>query len=125
MFRDCTSLTSVVLPKNLRTIPDNMFDGCKSLRTINLPTTITKVGKYAFNGCQITSLYLPNLNEIEEGTFSGCKSLKSLTINKTLVEKLKADNYWLYVTNFDQDNVNFQLKVNGNNISLPSSIKVQ
>lgn len=124
MFRGCTSLTNVVLPKNLRTIPSHMFAGCKSLTTLNLPTTITKVEDSAFDGCGLTTLYLPNLKEIEEDSFSGCKSLKSLTVNKTIVEKFKEGNYWLYVTNFE-DNPNFSLKVNGNTMSLPSSIKVE
>ncbi len=123
MLRGCTSLTNVVLPKNLRTIPATMFTGCKNLKTINIPTTVTKIGNRAFDGCGVTSLYLPNLKDIEEGAFSGCKSLKSLSVSKSFVEKLKENNYWLFVTNFE-DNVNFQLKVNGNTLSLPSSIKV-
>lgn len=124
MFRDCPALTNVVLPKNLRYIPDNTFSGCKMLTKLNLPTTITKIGHGAFDGCGLTSLYLPNLTDIDDGAFSDFKSLKSITISKTLLEKLKADNYWLFVTNFG-DNPNFTPKVNGNDIILPANIKTE
>lgn len=124
MFRSCTSLTTVVLPKNLRTLPQKMFDGCKSLTKLDLPTTITKVDDDAFAGCSITSLYLPNVTEISESSFSDCKTLKSITINSKLKAKLMEENFWLFVTNFGNDNPNFPLKINGNTMSLPSSIKV-
>ena len=124
MFSGCSALTNVVLPKNLRTLPQKMFDGCKSLTKLDLPTTITKVDDDAFAGCSITSLYLPNVTEISESSFSDCKTLKSITINSKLKAKLMEENFWLFVTNFGNDNPNFPLKINGNTMSLPSSIKV-
>ncbi|MBE6674750.1 MAG: leucine-rich repeat domain-containing protein [Ruminococcaceae bacterium] len=74
MFRDCTSLTSIVLPKeingigknafqnsglvsidlsnySIKTIQQDSFRDCKSLKTIKLPTVLTKIEAEAFRDC--------------------------------------------------------------------------
>lgn len=124
MFRDCPMLTTVTLPKNLRTVPQQMFSGCKSLRKIDLPATVTKIDGHAFSGCPITDLVITNVTEVDDSSFMGCKSLKTITINKTLRDKLIADNYWLYTTNFS-DNPSLQLVVKNGQVSLPAGVKVQ
>lgn len=124
MFRDCPMLTTVTLPKNLRTVPQQMFSGCKSLRKIDLPATVTKIDGHAFSGCPITDLVITGVTEVDDASFMGCKSLKTITINKTLRDKLIADNYWLYTTNFS-DNPSLQLVVKNGQVSLPAGVKVQ
>lgn len=124
MFRDCPMLTTVTLPKNLRTVPQQMFSGCKNLRKIDLPATVTKIDGHAFSGCPITDLVITNVTEVDDSSFMGCKSLKTITINKTLRDKLIADNYWLYTTNFS-DNPSLQLVLKNGQVSLPAGVKVQ
>lgn len=124
MFKECTSLSNVVLPKNLRTIPKSMFEGCKSLKTLNVPSTVTKVEAGAFSGCGVTSLYLPNLQEAATGAFYDCMAMKSLTVGKAMMEKFKANNYELYVDCFGNNNPTFNIRVTNGKLSIPSSVKV-
>ena len=124
MFKGCTSLSNVVLPKNLRTIPKGMFEGCKSLKTLNVPSTVTKVEAGAFSGSGVMSLYLPNLQEAAPEAFYGCMSMKSLTVGKAMMEKFKANNYELYVDCFGNNNPTFNIRVTNGKLSIPSSVKV-
>ena len=123
MFFNCPILTTVVLPKNLRTIPSQMFSGCKSLRKIELPTTVTKIDKLAFKECPVTDLNIPNVTEIDDAAFLDCRTLKTININKTLLNKLTDENYWLYTTNFSTSPA-LQLTVNNGKIGLPAGVKV-
>ena len=123
MFFNCPMLTTVVLPKNLRTIPSQMFSGCKSLRKIELPTTVTKIDKLAFKECPVTDLNIPNVTEIDDAAFLDCRTLKTININKTLLNKLTDENYWLYTTNFSTSPA-LQLTVNNGKIGLPAGVKV-
>lgn len=49
-FRDCTSLTSVVIPKSVVSIGGYAFYGCSSLTSITIPNSISSIGGYAFDG---------------------------------------------------------------------------
>ena len=120
---NCVMLTTVTLPKNLRTLPEQMFSGCKSLRTVNLPSTLTKVGARAFSGTPITNLNVASVTDIDDGAFSGCRSLKTITINSTLRDKLIDDSYWLYTTCF-ADCPGLQLVVTNGKVGLPAGVKV-
>lgn len=50
-FRDCTSLTSVVLPSNLQQMGKYLFYGCTALQSIELPSSLRDIPEYAFYGC--------------------------------------------------------------------------
>ena len=66
-FRDCTNLTSIILPNGITELKGQYiggnyygcFYGCTSLRSITIPDTVTSIGG---------------------GTFCNCKSLTSITI---------------------------------------------
>lgn len=123
MFRDCKSLTRVVLPKNLRVIPEGTFAGCTNLKQLDIPATVTTIGGQAFSDCGITSLYMPNVTELKDGAFLDCNTLKTITIGKTLRDKLVSDNCWGYTTNFGE-NPHLRLVLKNGEVSLPSSVKV-
>lgn len=54
-FRDCKSLTKVVLPDTeFTSIPQYAFSGCSSLTSINIPSSIRSFGNSAFWGPKIT-----------------------------------------------------------------------
>ena len=77
-FMNCTQLTTVTLPKNIKTINYSSFNKCTSLKTINLGSVET-VGGYAFEGCvalQIADLI--SAMDIGDGAFasSGVKYLR-------------------------------------------------
>lgn len=124
MFSGCTALTSVTLPQNLKALPERFFEGCTKLTSIELPVSIKQVGEYAFGDCTgLVSVSLPGVTDLAEGAFSGCTALKTVKITSAVEAQLKADNYWKYITNFDES-PNLQLQLVGNDITLPVGIVI-
>lgn len=48
-FEDCTSLTTITIPKDVESLGNRCFFNTTLLGTVNLPDTINSVGKYCFN----------------------------------------------------------------------------
>lgn len=87
-FKECTSLTNIVLPKNLTTIGDSAFSGCTGLTSIELPTSVDSIGRYAFSGCSnLQQINIPEgVAEIESRMFLGCTSLQGIHIPASVKE---------------------------------------
>ena len=51
-FRNCTALTSVVIPDGINRIPNEAFTGCSNLRRVYLSDSVVFVGNGAFSGCR-------------------------------------------------------------------------
>ena len=80
-MRGCSSLESVQLPKNLKTIPSNMFSGCSSLKQLTIPESVTEIGSHAFEYCGLVSLTIPkNVTAIPSYMCSSCSSLESISL---------------------------------------------
>jgi hypothetical protein len=105
-FKQCTSLTNVVLNENLKNIPTEAFEGCSTL--VNFSPRSFKVcsiikgsafsgckklaGKFVFdacttvegsvfNGCEaLEEVSMPDAVKISKSTFNACKSLKKVDI---------------------------------------------
>lgn len=77
-----SSLTSVKLPKTLKTIGAGAFSCCSGLTSITIPDSVTEIKSRAFEDCSgLTSVTIPDsVTEIWRGAFSGCSRLKSVTI---------------------------------------------
>ncbi len=58
-FKDCTAMTSIVLPEGIKSIGSGAFVNCSSLESITIPDAVDR---------------------ISHGTFSGCTSLESITL---------------------------------------------
>ena len=73
-FRDCSSLTSVIIPSSVTTIGGAAFQDCSSLTSVNIPSGVTEIGEYTFSGCgSLTSVKIPSsVTSIGEFAFSGC-----------------------------------------------------
>ena len=73
-FRDCTSLTSVIIPKGVTSIGQYAFEGCSALEDVTIPQSVTSIGKGAIRLCpSLTSIIIPNsVTNIDEFTFYGC-----------------------------------------------------
>lgn len=115
-FALCTSLESVIFPKNLRMIGDLAFQGT-ALKKLDLSgTKVVSIGRAAFNYNKtlIEATLSDDLKEIGEEAFSDCynlKELKNLTgnleefprdsIKNTAVEELNVLEGFRYFPFFD------------------------
>ena len=103
-FNECSSLTYIELPEQIRSIQDRAFYRCKELKQIIFPKDLKRIGDYAFYFCGIETLNLPDgieylgesaffkckhlidvelppsVKHIGKGIFHGCNRLKYLTI---------------------------------------------
>lgn len=50
-FANCTQMTSIILPPNLKAIHQACFVGCRSLKSIMIPKSVTYVGNLQFADC--------------------------------------------------------------------------
>jgi len=107
IFKNCLSLSSVVLQNNVTNVSKEAFYGCSSLTSIDLPVavteinesafessglsgeltlsdTITMVGNNAFKNCESITSLKSNVQTISDGAFYSCGKL-------TTVEMLDSD----------------------------------
>ncbi len=79
-FRDCTSITNIVIPSSVTSIGEYAFCNCESLQTINFESNskLSSIGSHAFYNCDsLKSIVIPSsVTSIGESAFSNCKSLK-------------------------------------------------
>ena len=79
-FEGCTSLKSVIFPRNFSPPPNyNMdinFKGCTSLTSFDIPKGIKS---FSFEGCSNLQS-VTGVTGIYDDAFSGCTSLKSITL---------------------------------------------
>ncbi len=85
-FVGCITLTEVLLPQNLDTIPDLCFQLDEKLTEIIIPDTVTSVGELAFDKCHSLKnvKFGESLISIGEKAFSECTSLKTLEFQEGL-----------------------------------------
>ena len=85
-FGDCTSLTSIHLPKSVKSIGYGAFWCCKSLTSIHLPESLTSIGNEAFSFCEsLTSIHLPeSVKSIGDWAFFLCESLTLIHLPESI-----------------------------------------
>lgn len=80
-FTFCENMTSVSLPKTLKSIRTGAFNYCHKLKKVSIPKSVKTIGAGAFDSCGFESVVIPNgITSISNYTFDGCKNLKSVTI---------------------------------------------
>lgn len=85
-FKNCTGLTTVVIPNSVTTIDSDAFEGCTGMTSLNLGTGVQTIGVRAFKGCTgLTTLMIPaSVTNIEgvgwtgTGAFDGCTGLTEI-----------------------------------------------
>ncbi len=85
-FRNCDSLTSVVIGDGVTSIGDGTFYNCKSLTSVVIGDGVTSIGSDAFYWCDsLTSVVIgDSVTSIGSNAFSGCNSLTSVTIGNSV-----------------------------------------
>lgn len=88
-FEDATSLTSVIIPQNVKRIGIHAFANgfvnsnvSSNLTTVQLPEGLTDIDNYAFYGCNsLASVTIPNsVTSIGNYAFYKCNSIRSVNI---------------------------------------------
>ena len=82
VFRDCTTLKTIVIPESVTRIENYAVAGCTSLTNIVIPESVTDIYQGAFSYCpSLTNIFIPNsVRQIRLNAFDECSSLKSLVI---------------------------------------------
>lgn len=92
MFKDCTSLSRVMLPLTEKgiTVSEKAFYGCRSLLGVYNTATVCSVGKEAFSGCEsLEKFVLPErVTVLPEKIFYGCRRLRRVYLHKS-IEKIE------------------------------------
>jgi len=80
-FVQCENLDAVIIPNSVTSIGNTAF-GSSSISSIVIPTNVKIIEQFAFALCQnLTSIVIPEgVKRIEDATFAGCSSLVSVTI---------------------------------------------
>lgn len=85
-FKDCTKLTSVIIPSGVASLPAGTFAGCSGLKTVFLPESVTEIGDSCFINC--TSLTAidgaQGLEYIYSRALQNCKVLAKLNLTSAV-----------------------------------------
>ena len=89
----CTVFNSYGFNVHVISIGANAFKNCISITDIILGTNIEKIGAGAFSGCKsLERIYIPkSVKLIRERAFEGCKSLKDVYYEGTMEEWSKLE----------------------------------
>ena len=95
-FYDCTSLTSITIPKTVINIGNEAFYRCTSLTSVVIPNGVTNIGNDAFYRCTaLTNVIIgESVTNIGEFAFSKCSSLISIVLGNNLLSI--GDSAFLY-----------------------------
>lgn len=79
-FFNCSSLRTVIMSENIRSIGKDAFAYCYKLESISLPETLTSIGENAFRSCrELKQVHIPDsIKVIEPGAFAYCNALESV-----------------------------------------------
>lgn len=81
-FKGCTSLSSIVLPKQLKIINKSLFCGCLSLKELQIPDSVEIIELSAFENCNsIEEVVIPfGVKKLSSYAFYCCANLNKVTI---------------------------------------------
>ncbi len=85
-FYSCSSLEKVEMQEGLKAVNSAAFKLCKMLKDVKLPDSINLLGVSAFLGCElITEIIIPSgVTEVPESLFENCYALADITISDTV-----------------------------------------
>ena len=85
-FNNCSSITEVILSKDLASIPPSSFKGCASLKDVEIPESVTVIGNSAFYGCSsiVDITVSDNVVSLGSWAFRECTSLRRIKIGSSI-----------------------------------------
>jgi uncharacterized repeat protein (TIGR02543 family) len=85
VFLGCSSLQSLILPINVKSVGNYVFANCSSMISLTLNAGLESIGAFAFMNCTaLTSITLPkNLQTLGDIAFLNCSSVETISINST------------------------------------------
>ncbi len=109
-FDSCCGITSIVIPKGVKTLGKNCFHHCCNMKTIEIPSTVTSIGEECFQACWVISeIKIPyGVTILSLACFGNCHKLTSLSIPSSVASI---------------EDMCFQFCESLSNITLPASIK--
>ncbi len=86
-FRDCTEITSIVMPDSVTEIGSYAFSGCTSLSKIILPKGLKEIAVGIFCNCSaLESISVPEgVTVIGDFAFTNCSDLKQVNLPSGLI----------------------------------------
>lgn len=83
IFTGKTTLSSIDIPSECKTIGEREFEGCENLTNITISKVLESIEDYAFKNCKsFTSFEIPNsVTKLGEGVFAGCENIKKFKGN--------------------------------------------
>ena len=84
-FKNCTSLTKIVIPDSVTSIGVHAFEDCGSLTEIVIPDSVTRIAFHTFENCtSLTEIVIPDsVTSIGRAAFSRCSKLKVIKYKGT------------------------------------------
>lgn len=83
-FKGNSTITKVVIGKNVETIGSGAFNGCTKLKTVTFKSNsvLSKINNRAFYNCKkLSNIVIPSkITNIGKQAFANCSNLKSITI---------------------------------------------
>jgi hypothetical protein len=99
VFKDCTSLTGILIPNSIKEIKKDTFSGCSKLANVIIPDSITALNNSSFSGCtSLSSISIPNSVKVINEFAFGCTNLKNIEI---LNNNVKIDNFAFFECKFN------------------------
>jgi hypothetical protein len=108
-FRNCTNITSVVIPYGVTSIGNYAFSSCVKLQFVTIPDTIDSMGSSAFYYCSyLESIDIKgSITSIGANTFVGCTNLRSVTLPNSVTSIGK--NSFAYCSNLASINIPYNV----------------
>ena len=81
-----SGLTSITIPKNVKTIYKNAFKGCENLTSVKFAGAVNNIGKSAFSKCvnlKTVNFTKGYLKKVYDYAFYKCEKLDKITISNT------------------------------------------
>lgn len=82
MFKNCTSLSVLMLSQKIKMIPRYAFYGCSVLSDVKLASDLTEIQEYAFYSNNFNQFTLPDgCTTVGQYAFASCEGIRSLDLN--------------------------------------------